>query len=351
MSLKVDIKKSFGDFNLDVAFEAGNETLALLGASGCGKTMTLKMIAGIEKPDSGVIELDGVTLFDSEKRINLSPQKRHVGMMFQNYALFENMTVFKNISMGIRSGRNNKAAQEEIEAVMDCLHISDLAERHPSQLSGGQQQRVALARIMVSHPGILMLDEPFSALDQHLRFKTESFVKEALRSFNKTVLWVSHNRDEVYRRADRVAIMDRGHVDAIGPVREVFENPKTVNGAVLTGCKNILPAVRINDHHVRFSDHDIVMSTEAFVPTDLTHVGIRMHHIRPVSDTFDGDNIIRCIVTGETANPFSYVVNLAAEHEPDRLLVMMEIDKDKWESMRSRRFSVCIDPSSILLLR
>ena len=351
MSLKVDIRKDFGDFTLDVAFEAGNETLALLGASGCGKTMTLKMIAGIEKPDSGLIELNGVTLFDSEKRVNLSPQKRQVGMMFQNYALFENMTVFRNIMMGIRTGRNSGSAQEEIDAVMDCLHIADLADRHPSQLSGGQQQRVALARIMVSHPNILMLDEPFSALDQHLRFKTESFVKEALRSFNKTVLWVSHNRDEVYRRADRVAIMDRGHVDAIGPVREVFENPKTVNGAVLTGCKNILPAVRIDDHHVRLSDHDIVMATEAFVPTDLTHVGIRMHHIRPVADTQSDKNTIQTIITGETANPFSYVVNLAAEHAPDSLLFMMEIDKDQWESMSSHRIQVSVDPSSILLLR
>ena len=364
MSLKVDIQKSFGDFRLDVAFEAGNETLALLGASGCGKTMTLKMIAGVEKPDAGVIELDGVTLFDSEKKINLTPQQRHVGLMFQNYALFENMTVYRNILMGVREDRRSAGAKEEVEAVMDCLHITELADRHPSQISGGQQQRVALARIMVSHPNILMLDEPFSALDEHLRFKLETVVQDAIEDFGKTVLWVSHNRDEVYRRADRMAILDDGHLDAIGTVDEVFRDPRTPKAAALTGCKNILPAECVDETHLRLSDHDIVLAVKPYPgalqqagetavqlkPAAISHVGIRMHHIRPVTDMSDPNQLL-CIVTGETRNPFSYVLDLAPAASADRPFAMMEIEKDLWETTRSEELLITIDPADILLLR
>ena len=365
MSLKVDIQKSFGDFRLDVAFEADNETLALLGASGCGKTMTLKMIAGVEKPDAGVIELDGVTLFDSEKKIDLTPQQRHVGLMFQNYALFENMTVYRNILMGVREDRRSERAKEEVEAVMDCLHITELAQRHPSQISGGQQQRVALARIMVSHPNILMLDEPFSALDEHLRFKLETVVQDAIEDFGKTVHWVSHNRDEVYRRADRMAILDDGHLDAIGTVDEVFRDPRTPKAAALTGCKNILPAESVDETHLRLTDHDIVLAVKPYPgasqrageaaamqlkPAGISHVGIRMHHIRPVTDMSDPNQLL-CIVTGETRNPFSYVLDLAPAASAGRPFAMMEIEKDLWEKTRSEELLITIDPADILLLR
>ena len=298
MALKVDIEKDLGGFELKMCFEAGNETLALLGASGSGKSMTLKMIAGIEKPDRGIIELDGVTLFDSERRINLTPQQRRVGMMFQNYALFENMTVSRNIMMGVRNRKQDpSAAKEEVEAIMDCLNITELADRHPSRISGGQQQRVALARILVSHPNILMLDEPFSALDSHLRFQMEQVVEEVIESFGKTVLWVSHNRDEVFRRAQRIAILHRGQIDVIGTRQQVFDDPKTVNAALLTGCKNILPAERIDDHHIRLTEHDVILKAED-VPDQMTHAGLRMNYIRPAKES-DTGNRIECDVLEE----------------------------------------------------
>ena len=351
MALKVDIKKDFGAFRLDVAFEAGDETLALLGASGCGKTMTLKMIAGIERPDEGVIELDGVTLFDSKRKIDLKPQQRHVGLMFQNYALFENMTVRRNILMGVREDRRSEAAKQEVEAVMDCLHIAELADRHPSQISGGQQQRVALARIMVSHPNILMLDEPFSALDQHLRFKLETFVHEAIADFQGTVLWVSHDRDEVYRRCDRIAIMDEGHIDAIGPVEEVFDDPKTVAGAVLTGCKNILRAERADACHVRLPEHGVLLTVPE-AAGEIDQIGIRRHYVMPVAEgDAQAENQFDCVVMGETANPFSYILDLALASAPTQPFLSMEIDKGSWEAARAREISVHVDPSDILLLK
>lgn len=158
MSIYVDIEKKLGDFHLKVAFEAENETLALLGASGCGKSMTLKCIAGIEKPDKGKIILDGVTLFDSEKNINLPPQDRHVGLMFQNYALFPNMTVLQNICAGAKREKNRAKREAAILHILSSFELTELSSRYPHQLSGGQQQRVALARILVSDPKILLLD-------------------------------------------------------------------------------------------------------------------------------------------------------------------------------------------------
>ncbi len=352
MALKVDIKKDLGGFKLDVCFEAADETLALLGASGSGKSMTLKMIAGIEKPDSGVIELDGVTLFDSEKKINLTPQQRRVGMMFQNYALFENMTVSRNIMMGIRNRRDKAAVREELDAIMDCLNITELADRHPSRISGGQQQRVALARILVSHPNILMLDEPFSALDSHLRFQMEQVVEETIESFGKTVLWVSHNRDEVFRRAQRIAIMDRGHIDVIGTRQEVFDDPKTVNAALLTGCKNILPAEKVDDTHIRLTEHNLVIEA-ACVPDGVTHAGLRMNFVRPVEA--DGaqteTNGFDCNVIGETKNPFSYVVDLALCSEEKKPFIMMEVKSEVWEKIRAGRLMVGIEPDHVLALQ
>ena len=169
MSVSVNIKKKYGDFCLDVAFEGGNEVLSLLGASGCGKSLTLRCIAGIETPDEGKIIINGVTVFDSEKRIDLKPQKRRVGMLFQNYALFPNMTVEENILCGLEGLRDKKERKARCKEAVSAFQLEGLEKHLTHQLSGGQQQRVALARMLVSEPEILLLDEPFSALDSHLR--------------------------------------------------------------------------------------------------------------------------------------------------------------------------------------
>ena len=193
MSLTVDIHKQLGRFSLDAAFRADGGTLGLLGASGSGKSLTLKCIAGIERPDRGKILLNGVTLFDSERRINLPPQKRRVGYLFQNYALFPNMTVRQNILCGIRWERDRARRAAEFRRVVELLHLQGLEEQRPDQLSGGQQQRTALARILVSRPELLMLDEPFSALDEHLRDQLQIQMKKLLDAFDGDILLVTHN--------------------------------------------------------------------------------------------------------------------------------------------------------------
>ncbi len=170
MALEVAIKKYYPDFSLDVNFYTEKGILGVLGASGCGKSMTLKCIAGIETPDEGKIILNARVLFDSEKKINLSPQKRNIGYLFQNYALFPHMNVEENIAVGIKI---KEEKNEIIAKYLKIFHLENLKKAYPKNLSGGQQQRVALARIFASQPDILMLDEPFSALDDFLKWQVE----------------------------------------------------------------------------------------------------------------------------------------------------------------------------------
>ena len=244
MSLTVDIHKQLGRFSLDASFRADGGTLGLLGASGSGKSLTLKCIAGIERPDRGKILLNGVTLFDSERRINLPPQKRRVGYLFQNYALFPNMTVRQNILCGIRWERDRARRAAELRRVMELLCLRGLEEQRPDQLSGGQQQRTALARILVSRPELLMLDEPFSALDEHLRDQLQIQMKKLLDAFDGDILLVTHNQDEAYHMCEKAAVVDGGRILGVREPELLFLDPGSVPAARLTGCRNISSAAR-----------------------------------------------------------------------------------------------------------
>lgn len=198
--LEVQIYKKLAEFDLDVSFQVNDNILGLMGASGSGKSMTLKCIAGIEMPDQGRIVLNGRVLFDSEKKINVPIQKRNVGYMFQSYALFPNMNVYENISVGLRA-RIVKDVDIVAQKVMKQFKISELASRYPKQLSGGQRQRVALARLMAYEPDVLLLDEPFSALDEDLKEDLLRELKSELQ-ISKPVIFVSHNKEEVNELCD-----------------------------------------------------------------------------------------------------------------------------------------------------
>ena len=343
MSIYVNIEKNLGSFHLNASFEAENETLALLGASGCGKSMTLKCIAGIEKPDKGKIILDGVTLFDSKKNINLPPQKRHVGLMFQNYALFPNMTVLQNICAGAKREKALHKRQTAIQHVISSLDLADLSSHYPHQLSGGQKQRVALARILVSDPKIMLLDEPFSALDSHLRFRLEQSVRDVIRSFGKSVLMVSHDRDEVYRMADRIAIMNHGQIEICGDKKTVFDEPRTKAGAILTGCKNISAIRKLDENRIFAIDWGIELSVRGGFE-NASFVGIRMHYLRPG----EGENSVLCRVVEEIENPFSYIILLRPEGSNDTVPVAFETDKATWKSLRREAILICL-PKEFLI--
>lgn len=198
--LEVQIYKKLAEFDLDVSFQVNDNILGLMGASGSGKSMTLKCIAGIETPDQGRIVLNDRVLFDSEKKINVPIQKRNVGYMFQSYALFPNMNVYENISVGLRA-RKVKDVDIVAQKVMKQFQISELASRYSKQLSGGQRQRVALARLMAYEPDLLLLDEPFSALDEDLKEDLLRELKSELQ-ISKPVIFVSHNKEEVNELCD-----------------------------------------------------------------------------------------------------------------------------------------------------
>ena len=344
MSIFVDIEKKLGDFSLRVAFEAADETLALLGASGCGKSMTLKCIAGIERPDRGRIVVDGVTLFDSEHGIDLSPQERHVGLLFQNYALFPNMTVLQNIRAGAKREKDKAKREAAVQYVLEEFGLAPLANHYPLQLSGGQQQRVALARILVSDPHILLLDEPFSALDSHLRFRLEQEVRRVIRAFGKTVLLVSHDRDEVYRMADSIAVMNDGKIEACGEKKAVFASPVTRMSAMLTGCKNISSVEKRGENRIFAADWGVELTVNDL--RDVPYVGIRMHDIYPA----EGENAIRCKVVEVIENPFSVTVMLRPVEAENTLPIGWETEKATWAQLGAEELTLSLPAEKLLLL-
>ena len=246
MSLVVDIEKKLGSFTLRSRFETAGGTMALLGASGCGKSVTLKCIAGIMTPDRGRIVLDGETLFDSEKRVDLTPQQRRVGYLFQQYALFPNMSVMQNIQCGIRTGSRAEKQRQAAEQLRR-FHLEGLERKYPAQLSGGQQQRAALARILCSEPRVILLDEPFSALDSFLKWNLELELKDLLADFGGPILWVSHDLGECRRNCQTVCVMENGVSAAVTDMEMLLRQPASLGAARLTGCRNFLPARRCAD--------------------------------------------------------------------------------------------------------
>lgn len=346
MSLKVNIKKKFGNFYLDVAFETERGVFAILGASGCGKSMTLKCIAGIETPDEGRIELNGRVLFDSAKKINLTPQKRRVGYMFQDYALFPNMTVEQNI----KAGMGKCPDEEKVKSYVRRFRLEGLEKHYPTQLSGGQKQRVAMARMIASEPDILLLDEPFSALDSYLKWELEQEMRDMLAEVEKPVLFVSHNRDEVYRLCNMVSCIDHGKMEVIEETKEFFHNPKTKTAAVLSGCKNISAVEIVDNSHIKAVDWGITLCVPE-IPKDTKAVGIRAHSFYPVAaEPVQDMNILRIEEYRIIEDTFEWNISFRPSKESGWL--QWKIAKTEQEDSPGPIPSgLAVDAKDILLLR
>lgn len=324
MSLSVHIEKDLGDFQLKADFETGGGVFGVLGASGCGKSYTLKCIAGIETPDKGTIVLDGVTLFDAGKKVNLRPQQRRVGYLFQHYALFPNMDVRRNILCGMRAEKSRARREQALAEVAAMFQLEGLMAHKPYQLSGGQAQRVALARIMVNQPRLLMLDEPFSALDSYLRTTLQWEMQEVLARFGQDVLLVTHDRDEAYRFCPQMVIMDQGRVVAGGTREEVFEHPQTAAAAAITGCKNLSPARKTGPRTLFAQDWQVTLTTAEPVKEDVTSVGLRAHFFTPADGP--GENVFPLTDPRINEAPFSVSVFFKAGNTRIR----WEIDRTLW---------------------
>lgn len=235
MGLSVSIKKSLREFDLDVTWEAGKELVALFGYSGSGKTMTLKAISGLEKPDSGRICLDGRPLFDSGLGINERPQNREAGYVFQDQALFPHLTVEENIAYGLKK-HGRKELRTRIAEMTDIFHLENLEKMFPGKLSGGQKQRVAFARALAVRPSLLLLDEPFSALDSMIRLEMRSVLKAIQKTFNIPVVLVTHDFPEALELADKMIVYSEGRIQQTGTPAEIFNSPSNKKVAELLAC-------------------------------------------------------------------------------------------------------------------
>lgn len=345
MGLYVDIEKKLKDFTLRVKFdtEGNNGITGILGASGCGKSMTLKSIAGIVTPDCGRIVLNGRVLFDSEKKIHVKVQGRKVGYLFQSYALFPNMTIRDNIEIAVEGSKTER--RKTADRYLALMKIQELADSYPNRLSGGQQQRAALARILASKPEVLMLDEPFSALDAYLKEILQIELLDILKNYQGDILMVTHNRDEVYRFCDQIHILDRGQMVASGDTKAVFHNPQAVAAAKLTGCKNIVPAGRKSAHELFVPAWGITMMMEREIPEWLDHIGIRAHYLIPAAAGAAG-NIISCRWEKVLEDPFEITAILDNG-------VWWKVSKEDWKSKYKEQLPECLKlpEESVLFLR
>lgn len=348
MALTVQVQKRYGNFFLDVDFTAESR-LALLGASGCGKSVTLKCIAGIDKPDRGRIELDGRVLFDSEAGIDLPPQKRRIGLLFQQCALFPNMTVEKNIAVCL--GCLEKAErQRRTTELLAMLRLEGLEGLYPRQLSGGQRQRTALARILAAEPQAVLLDEPFSALDSYLKWQLELELQQALERFPGPVLWVSHDRGEVYRNCRRVCVLENGKSSPAEDMEALITNPGTVSAARLAGCKNFVP-VRPGTGLRLAEAPDWGMAFQTAVPwrEGITTLGIRSVHPAEPGEA----NTLPCRVVRVTEDADRMLVTLRPEGaDLSAPLLRMELGKDAWGLLENKeRVLAAVRPEDLMLLR
>lgn len=347
MELIVNIKKQLNKFELDVDFSTKQETLGFLGGSGSGKSMTLRCIAGLETPDSGKIIFNGKTLYDSERNINMTTQRRKVGFIFQNYALFPHLTVEKNIGFGLF----HLSKKEKMNKVREQLHrvqLEGMANCYPKQLSGGQQQRVAIARALVMEPEILLLDEPFSALDNYLRVQMEQQLLKVLKDYKGVTIFVTHDINESYRISDKILIYHQGRVVANGLKQEIFDQPKVYEVAKITGCKNITPAKKISETKVALPKWGINVEISQNIDK-IDFLGIRANHIKLANKYFENEkptcnNVFPAKVVRILESPFRIraYLTLNDDMKNDNNLLQWDISKEKWEEVKKYKDNLYI---------
>ena len=336
IELIVDIQKQLPGFFLDVTFNTDQTPLGLLGSSGAGKSLILRCIAGLDTPDRGRIVLNGKVLFDSSKNINLPSHDRFCGVLFQDYALFPHLTIAENIAFGMANKRSQRELKQEIERQLIAVDLPGMGDRYPGELSGGQQQRVALARAKASQPGIMLLDEPFSALDTYLRDKQEKLLRNNLISYQGVTLFITHNLEEAYRVCPNLLVVDRGQAIASGSKQAIFERPGNFRTAQLTGCKNFSRAVAISATQIKAIDWNCTLEVIEPIPESLAYVGIRAHQL-VFPDNNDEINTFPCWLAtiSETQHRMTLYLKLnQPANNPEDYHLQAEVFKTQWQSLK-----------------
>ena len=353
MGLLIDITKKFPGFKLQIDLSCGQEIIGVLGASGSGKSMLLNSVAGLVKPDKGRIVLDDAPFFDSEKKINIPPRERKAGYLFQNYAMFPHLSISENIAFGLEK-LSKEDQKKRVDELLERFHLADMGKRYPSQLSGGQQQRVALARAMAVEPRILLLDEPFSALDEHLKTHMMKEMLESLKKFQGTTLFVTHNMEEAYRLCDRIIVINNGSVETLGTKNDVFQNPKSLVTAKITGCKNTAAVVRKSAHSVEISEWGISAVADVDIETGKGFIGIRANNIKLANER-NGENCYSVWIADENEAPFRTTLYLKIGSAPsglDDFHIQWEISKEERDAVANlaQPFRIYLDPQKIFFM-
>lgn len=307
--LEVAITKKLNDFTLNSNFISDNGILSILGPSGCGKSLTLRCIAGLLSPDEGTITLNGRTLFDSKTNVNILPRKRNVGYVFQNYALFPHLTVEQNIAFGIKH-IEKKSRYKLVQEMIDRIQLNGYEKSYPSELSGGQQQRVALARTLITKPDLLLLDEPFSALDSHVKHLLKKELLNILKNnYKGIVLLVTHDVEEAYSLSDRILVFDKGKTIQIGKKDEVIKNPENLTVGRLTGCKNFFEAELINEEEEYYilKSKDLLLRVKKNRKVNSANLiaGVRAHDLKISSENLNQINTFECEIIDKIEGIFS----------------------------------------------
>jgi molybdate transport system ATP-binding protein len=348
------MEKSLGNFMLKSSFKAEKGVLGILGPSGCGKSMTLKCISGLYSPDNGSIILNDKVLFSSDSKINVPPRKRNIGYVFQNYALFPHLTVYKNIAYGIKhleKGLRNKKALEMIER----MQLEGLENHYPSQLSGGQQQRTALARTLITDPDLLLLDEPFSALDSHIKYMLEKELVTIIKNnYDGIVLLVTHNIEEAYRICNNIMIMDNGQNIQKGTKNEIIHTPENLTAARITGCKNFLEVKVLDekDGYYILKSKELIfkaIKTEQQISGQMV-AGIRAHYLSLYSMNTDMENSFECDIIEKIDGLFSttIIVNCSG------CVLQVEMPKDSFTDLTAdgcKKLKLHIPINKVFLMR
>jgi len=357
MALDVQIEKKLPDFELNVSFSASEAPLSILGASGAGKTMLLRCIAGLEQPGRGRVSLNGRVLFDSDQGIRVPARQRRIGMVFQHYALFPHRTVAENVAFGLLD-RSREEQAARLSALIARTHLEGLAERYPQALSGGEQQRTALARALAIDPEALLLDEPLSSLDTHLRSQVEAQLQETFAAYRRPTLLVTHNIEEAYRLGEQLLVLSRGQVAAFGPKEEVFRRPPTREVAQLTGCKNFSRARMNADGSVEALDWNCHLRVEQTISKPPAFLGIRAHHIDFLESMPAGapsENVLPCWLVRTSETPFRITLYLSLRQPAagtSAYDLQAEVFKEKWQRFRSLPYPwhVRLSPDSLFLM-
>jgi len=334
MAIQIDIKKNYSHFNFEINLQNTTQSLAILGPSGAGKTMLLRCIAGLITPDEGYICIDDHVLFDKSKNINLPPSQRKVGFLFQNYCLFPHMTVYDNIAFSV----SKTSDALKIHHLLDAFKLSSISQNKPSEISGGQQQRVALARAIATDPDILLFDEPFSALDNHLKVHMIERTIRDLSGFKGTTLVVSHNIDEAYRLCDDIAIIKAGKMIACDRKKKFFETPTSESSARITGCKNIIAARRRGTDFIFVPDWGITLKTCSTYQEETGVVAVRANHIQQAKSEHT-DNIVEVTIEGTIETPFRITLLLATPKmklKNNTHYIHWEISQEAWHVLKNQ---------------